>query len=413
MKIIQATFGVFHHFELARELNAQGHLERIYSTFPWRRLRREEVPRKKVETFPWLHTAQILLEQKGMLPAPLRRVLAYRNATLFDRWMHQRIPDCDALVALSGAALTTAKLVQSRGGKYVCDRGSTHRMSQAKILREEHAIWKLPYTLLEPREEAREMQIYEQADAIVVPSQAARRSFLDYGHDAARVHAIPYGVRLERFHKVGDPPTGDDAPFEVLFVGAVSLRKGFPYLLQAFARLEHPRKRLRVIGSVSPELKPLLATLPQRNVEYLGVLPQTALVEYMSGSHVMVLPSVEEGLALVQGQALACGCPVIATTATGAEDLLTDGVEGFIVPIRSVEALADRMQQLVDDPDLRNRMSAAALARVQTIGGWRDYGDRWVRLLEALTGQASAHASSSSNSNSNSNSNQSLSRLST
>ena len=394
MKIIQATFGVFHHFELARELNAQGHLERIYSTFPWRRLRREEVPHEKVETFPWLHTAQILLEQKRLLPASLRRVLGYRNATSFDRWMHQRIPECDALVALSGAALTTGRLVQSRGGKYVCDRGSTHRMSQAKIMREEHAIWKLPYTLFEPREEAREMQIYEQADAIVVPSQAARRSFLAYGHDPARVHAIPYGVRLERFHKMGDPPTGDDAPFEVLFVGGVSLRKGFPYLLQAFARLQHPRKRLRVIGSVSSELKLLLATLPQTNVEYLGVLPQTALVDYMSRSHVMVLPSIEEGLALVQGQALACGCPVIATTATGAEDLLTDGVEGFIVPIRSVDTLTERMQQLVDDPELRNRMSAAALARVQKIGGWRDYGERWVELLAELTGRGSTRAAS-------------------
>lgn len=388
MKIIQATFGVFHHFELARELHARGQLDRIYSTFPWRRLRREEVPRTKVETFPWLHTPQILLEQRGLLSPALRRVLAYRTATSFDGWMHRRIPACDALIALSGAALATGKLVQARGGKYVCDRGSTHRMFQTNLMREEHAIWKLPYTVFEPREEAREMQIYEQADAIVVPSQAARQSFLEYGHDPARVHAIPYGVRLERFHKVGDPPSGNDARFEVLFVGGVSLRKGIPYLLQAFARLQHSKKRLRIIGSISSELKPLLASLPEADVEFLGALPQTELVEYMSRSHVMVLPSVEEGLALVQGQALACGCPIIATTATGSEDLFSDGVEGFIVPIRSVDALVERMQQLVDDPALRDRMSVAALQRVQTIGGWHQYGDRWVRLLHDLTGVA-------------------------
>ena len=72
-------------------------------------------------------------------------------------------------------------------------------------------------------------------------------------------------------------------------------------------------------------------------MEFLGVVGQERLAELMSTSHVMVLPSIEEGLALVQGQAMACGCPVIASTNTGAEDLFTDGVEGFVVPIRDPE----------------------------------------------------------------------------
>jgi glycosyltransferase involved in cell wall biosynthesis len=106
----------------------------------------------------------------------------------------------------------------------------------------------------------------------------------------------------------------------------------------------------------------------------------------MSRSHVLVLPSVEEGLALVQGQAMACGCPVVATAATGAEDLFTDGVEGFIIPDRDTGALALRLQQLADNPDLQQQLSAAALARVQQIGGWDRYGDQWDRLLHSLTG---------------------------
>jgi glycosyltransferase involved in cell wall biosynthesis len=107
----------------------------------------------------------------------------------------------------------------------------------------------------------------------------------------------------------------------------------------------------------------------------------------MARSHVLALASVEEGLALVQGQALACGCPVVATTATGAEDLFSDGVEGFIVPDRDTDALASRLQQLADDPALRERMSAAALERVKTLGGWDHYGGQWDTLLHALTGQ--------------------------
>jgi len=98
----------------------------------------------------------------------------------------------------------------------------------------------------------------------------------------------------------------------------------------------------------------------------------------------MVLPSIEEGLALVQGQALACGCPVLSSTNTGGEDLFTDGIEGFIVPIRDPEALTARMQQLADDPALQSRMSEAALRRVRSLGGWSDYGDRWEALLKEL-----------------------------
>jgi glycosyltransferase involved in cell wall biosynthesis len=122
--------------------------------------------------------------------------------------------------------------------------------------------------------------------------------------------------------------------------------------------------------------------MPQENVEFLGSVPQERMIELMSTSTVMVLPSIEEGLALVQGQAMACGCPVIASTNTGSQDLYTDGIEGFIVPIRDPGALTQRMQQLAEDPDLRQRMSEAALVRVKSLGGWKDYGDQWEKLLQ-------------------------------
>jgi glycosyltransferase involved in cell wall biosynthesis len=131
----------------------------------------------------------------------------------------------------------------------------------------------------------------------------------------------------------------------------------------------------------------LLATLPTEDVTFAGTIPQTELAARMSRSHVLALPSVEEGLALVQGQAMACGCPVVATTATGAEDLFNDGVEGFIVPDRDTDGLAAHLQQLADEPELRARMSAAALQRVKTLGGWDHYGDQWDSLLHALTGK--------------------------
>ena len=207
------------------------------------------------------------------------------------------------------------------------------------------------------------------------------------GVDAAKVHRIPYGVRLDRFRPAAQPQCDPSQHFEVLFVGSVGLRKGVPYLLEAFAGLQHPHKRLRVVGALSGEMAAVLQRLPKDSVEFLGALPQSRVAELMAESHLLVLPSIEEGLALVQGQALACGCPVLATTNTGAEDLFTDEVEGFIVPIRDPAALLDRMQRVVDDPASWHRTRAAALLRVGSIGGWAEYGDRWQRLLLQLTGR--------------------------
>lgn len=384
MRIVQAVFGVFHHFELARELERRGHLSVIYSTFPWRRLQREGLPHSRVQTFPWLHTAEFLFQKYRIGGRWATDFLGYRNALAFDEWMLRRIPICDAFIAISGAGLKAGKKVQNSGGVYICDRGSSHQRYQEQIVTDEYQRWGVNIPVSDERDTVREEKIYEAADLITVPSGFAERSFLEMGIPKEKLRRIPYGVRLERFRPVGQPQEGR---FDVLFAGAVSLRKGFPYLLQAFSQVQHPAKRLRVAGAMRPDLEAVLSRLPQQNVEFLGSVPQDRLIELMSTSTVMVLPSIEEGLALVQGQAMACGCPVIASTNTGSEDLFTDDVEGFIIPIRDTEVLTHRMQQLADDPSLRERMSQAALARVKSLGGWKEYGDHWERLLYEVTGQ--------------------------
>jgi alpha-maltose-1-phosphate synthase len=389
MRVVQAVFGVFHHFELAHQLHRRHHLTRIYSTWPWARLKREGLPRDLVGTFPLLHTAEYLLGRSRLAsPGPIARLASW-NTRSFDRWTNLHIPPCDAFIAISGAGLLTGRTVQQRGGKFLCDRGSTHQRYQETVLREEHRRWGLPAPFPKPHITLREETIYALADAITVPSTVALRSFLAMGVPEDKLHVLPYGVRLDRFHPSTPPPRDS---FEVLFAGSVSLRKGVPYLLEAFAQLQHPRKHLTLVGSVQPEIRSLLArlptTLPTDNVTFTGSIPQPLLAERMSASHVLVLPSIEEGLALVQAQAMACGCPVLATPATGAEDLFRDGVEGFLVPERDPAALATRLQQLADDPDLREAMSERALQRVQHLGGWDHYGEQWDRLLHRLTGIA-------------------------
>lgn len=383
MQIVQAVFGVFHHFELAHQLYARKHLRRLYSTWPWARLKREGLPRELVRTQPLLHTTDYLLCRTPFHTPAVGAFFNYQISLSFDRYLRRRVEPCDALIALSGAGLTTGPLVQSRGGKFICDRGSTHQRYQYDLLAEEYRRWGVSFPAPAPHAVEREEGIYAAADAITVPSTAARDSFVQMGVAAEKVHVIPYGVRLDKFRPTEAPPADS---FDVLFVGQVSLRKGIPYLLEAFARLQHPHKRLTLVGSVQDDMRALLTRLPKDDVTFTGSIPQVEVAARMSRSHVLALASVEEGLALVQGQAMACGCPVVATTATGASNLFTNEVEGFIVADRDTDALASRLQQLADDSVLRERMSAAALERVKTLGGWDSYGEQWDTLLHWLTG---------------------------
>jgi glycosyltransferase involved in cell wall biosynthesis len=102
---------------------------------------------------------------------------------------------------------------------------------------------------------------------------------------------------------------------------------------------------------------------------------------YASAS-LFVLPSIEEGLAYVQAEAMACGLPVVATTNTGAPDLFSDGVEGYIVAIRDADAIREKVLSLYRQPELLDEMSRAALKRARNMAGWDEYGKRAAQVYE-------------------------------
>jgi glycosyltransferase involved in cell wall biosynthesis len=158
----------------------------------------------------------------------------------------------------------------------------------------------------------------------------------------------------------------------------LTLRKGIPYLLEAVAGLRQLGCELWLIGSVDDQIKPILARY-EGLYRYLGVIPRARLPWYYSQCSVLVLPSIEDGLGAVQVQAMACGLPVIATANTGAEDLFTHGVEGFVLPIRSREAIRERLVYLRERPEKQRQMATAALQKARSWGGWSAYG----RAVEA------------------------------
>jgi glycosyltransferase involved in cell wall biosynthesis len=189
-----------------------------------------------------------------------------------------------------------------------------------------------------------------------------------------------YGVDLSHFRPADRPNEG---PFRVLFCGAASLRKGVHYLLQAFCELNLPGSELWLIGSVLDELRPFLDRWKHPGIRLLGGQAQNELYRLYQQGSVFCLPSIEDGFAMVLLQAMACGLPVICTTNSAGTDLVQDGTEGYVIPIRDPGALKDRLATLAADEALRHRMGTAALQRVRQGFTWDDYGDRIAAAYEA------------------------------
>lgn len=383
MKVALSVAAKFHTFDLARELYARGVLASIFTGYPRFKLKNETLPDALIKTFPWVQTPYMAFPFMQDLPRSVIREWENLSAITFGAYVARNLPDCDLYVGLSGSALPAGKKAHQRGAKFVCDRGSAHIRAQDDLLREEYALWNMPFVGIDPRSIAREELEYEEADCITVPSTFAYRTFIEQGVSANKLRLLPYGVNLLRFQQVDKP---DSQRFEILFVGGMSLQKGLQYLVQAYQRVNHPAKSLTFVGAPSPSLIKVLTSrgLWPEDAIVLGAIPQKELKKIMSRSDVLVLPSIQDGFGMVMAQAMACACPVIASKHTGAEDLLTDGVEGFIVPARDVGALAEKLQQLADQPQLRDMMSNKALQKVRGFGGWDKYGELAMKIYSEV-----------------------------
>lgn len=370
MRIGIGTTTRFHMLDLAREMRRLGEDTRVFTALPMSRV--DDELRDVTHTRP---SRLLTWRVAGRLPL-LRDLNVWENATFqdFAQWfggMAQRA-EFDVVDCLDCLGLEAGRAVQRRGGVWIVNRGSTHILTQKELLTSEHRRWKqpIPKTYFLPWMVERGLAEYDAADAIVVPSRFTKRSFVEHGIDPEKLHICPYGVDIAMFQ----PQPRADNKFRVLFAGAQSIRKGIGYVFEALRPLiKAGAVELWLVGPTPDDGKALLEQNRDLFVHH-GVQPRSRLSWFYSQASVLMLPSIEEGLALVQAQALACGLPVIASVNTGAEDLFTDGVEGFIVQPRDAEALRDRVQRLLDEPALLEQMRTAALTRVQSLGGWSRYG---------------------------------------
>lgn len=374
LKVAIATVGRFWVLDLARELAALGHHVAFWSS----------VTRSAAASFglPADAHRNLLLRLFPLLA--LRRfggpVLSpYANRQVIvqtDRLIARRLEPCDVFIGMSGVAVESARVARTRyGAKVFIERGSRHVSSQKKILDDLRnrgmAGEIVPDWIVD-----RELASYALADRLVVPSLHVEQSFRDLGFPAEKLFRNPYGVDLSMF---APTPAPAGVPPTMLFVGAWSYRKGVDVLVAAWRQLEGVR--LLHVGAVVD------APLPDApGFTHVDAVPQSRLRDYYAQAHVFVMASREEGLALVQAQALACGLPLVCTDRTGGEDLqrmLDDPAWVSVVPSDDAGALAAAIRAMLPKAFDSNRERVLGAARQQL--GWAAYGARYAQELARVT----------------------------
>ena len=363
----------------AKEFDRTGCLHCLYAAYP--RWRISEVSQSRLRTFPWFAILTYAAQRLGCLSVV--STLRWPATDLFDRWVAGQLELCDVVFGMSSGCLHAFRTARGRFNALTdCHRGNTHIEYQSRLLASESEYHGVPAERVDQRLIDKELQEYAEADLITVSSTFAYQSFVEQDVPAEKIVINTEGVNLSRFQ----PVAKEDNIFRVLYVGQLSLRKGIPYLLEAFADLRVPRFELVLVGQITDRrVRPFLAKY-EGGFRYLGPVANAGLAYYYSQASVFVLPSIEDGFGLVIAEAMACGLPVVATTNTGAPDLITDGVEGFIVPIRDPLSLREKVLRLYKDRVLRQQMSAAALRRAEGLGGWKSYADRQLLVYRERLG---------------------------
>jgi glycosyltransferase involved in cell wall biosynthesis len=353
MRIAIVSAGRFWVCDLARELDARGHDVAFYSLVPPWRTRRFGLP---THCERWLGPvlAPVWATRRALARTPWAAAADHLLAAAIDAVVARRIERCDVLIGMSQFSQATMRSVRRRfGARAVLERGSRHILSQREILAAlpsgKRAQPRVPDWAV-----ARELAEYQLADMIVVPSKHAETSFAERGVSSAKLFCNPYGVDLGMF-----PPTlapAAETPPTIIMAGTWCLRKGVDVLVDAWRRLAMAGSRLLHVGHVGD------ASLPRDpGFVHHPLVDQRQLSHWYAQAHVMALASREEGLALVQPQALASGLHLAATEYTGAADLqecLEDPSAVAVVPPNDAPSLAAAL--------------GAQLARARALTGVRD-----------------------------------------
>jgi len=349
-RIALSVHGRFHMFDMGRELLARGHDVHVYTNYPRFVVRRFGIPAERVHSFV-AHGVTTRLCNR-VLPARAGGLLERVSNTAFARWAARVIPkqNWDMVFSMSGVAEQLFEALSDRQSTLrVLHRGSSHIRTQRRLLEDEER--RAGRWIEKPSDwiVAREEREYESADAIHVLSDFARDSFLEQGVPDDKIYLIRLGVRLSNFQASPEVIAErcrrirSGVPLRVLSVGTFCCRKGAIDLHQIVRELHGGPFAFRFVGPVAPDARKLADDLAALAV-FTGKRRQSDLPREYEWGDVFLLPTIEDGFAVVLTQALASGLPLLVTPNCAGPDLIREGDLGWVVPIRSPSAIGERLR---------------------------------------------------------------------
>ena len=357
-----------------------------------------EIPITKVVHFPVFGLQykwkKYLAGRVGQLP----RAYVWGGRAFCRRVVRHGLPPCDAVYCYSSVAKEVFEALARGKTTRLLDQGIPPLAYDDRLLREQEAVyadWARPRPKAAGVEEyaERQRQEWALADLILCPSQFCRRALLAEGAPQDKIRLLPFGIHPKFFKGAERPRQADDGALRVLFAGNSPIRKGLPDLVLALEKLTSRHVRGTFAGEVC-SLTPYAARRASLVGELLGNVPRAEMVSLYRQCDVFVLPTVSDVFPAVVLEAMAAGLPVIVTPNCGSADVVRDGIDGFIVPVRAPDAIAEKLDLLASDSRLRRQMGRAAAqqARSYTLDVYRD---RLMKVIhEAFANPRTAHCQS-------------------
>ena len=339
------------------------------------------VPSEHTRLNPWIGLWTYVA---GRSLSPYRgESFRFRLLPWFDNWVLGQLEPGDHIISSYGYANRCFQFVRRQGGKTFVDAGNSHIENFWEVLTEEHRRWNCLYPPVSPfwYERARAM-LLEGVDYVLSPSSYVTNSFLARGYRTDQILRNTYPVNLSVFQPPQNPKP-KNRPLTVINTGALSLRKGTPYLLEAFrmVRQQSPSARFLLTHSVRDDVKAILSQYRDLPIEWAGSMPHAQLAERLRSADVFVLPSLEEGLVRTALEAMACGLQVVLTPHCGANDFVEPGVNGEVVPIRDAKATAEAIMKCWERAQAGEVTPAEKLRKVLS---FETFAQEFLNQLETL-----------------------------
>ncbi|MDQ3847000.1 MAG: glycosyltransferase family 4 protein [Bacteroidota bacterium] len=380
MKISVIVQGRFHAFEMASYFQTKGILNELITGYPKSQTIKFGIESRLVKSI-YINEIINRVTYKLFKSYPLD----FWANDLFD-YITSKVAkyDSDVYFIWSGCALRTIRSIRRKNkkAKIILVRGSAHIAYQDQLLRSVNGSGK---ALIDRRIVAKELQEYNEADYINVPSTFALNSFIEQKVSDEKLFLNLLGVDLRQF-PFYKKEVKETSELIVGNVGALSKRKNVASIIRVVEKLNKENIRVKLILAGSVDNKTFDVSILDKHhfIDYRGRLPQSELHKVYSEFDVFIINSIEEGLAMVQLQAMSCGLPIISTTNAGGLDLVREGVNGFTIPILDEKALAEKITWFYNNKHKIPEMGIASRKISEEGLTWEDFGERNIEFINKI-----------------------------